>query len=201
MNCRVSDFILQPCRTWDIHKLRSFYEEDIVKQILTIPLGPKDFNDRWVWHFDPKGRFSVKSCYRLIRSQNSRGDGRNMRGDEKMWRWLWQLSMPPKLIFFVWRVLKNALATKRNLFRRNCSPSPRCPLCNAVEETSEHLFFGCPLSVRFWERAMPNLRRPSEGTTVMQWFQELMTSSLASQVDKVGFILWSIWKNRNAEVF
>ncbi|CAN1254883.1 Putative ribonuclease H protein At1g65750 [Linum perenne] len=148
----------------------------------SLGLGFQDFNDRWVWHFDPKGRFSVKSCYRLIRTQNSRGDGRNMRGDEKMWRWLWQLSMPPKLIFFVWRVLKNALATKRNMFRRNCSPSPSCQLCNAVEETIEHLFFGCHFSARFWERAMPNMSRPNEGTTVLQWFQELMTSSLASQV-------------------
>ncbi|CAN1761942.1 Putative ribonuclease H protein At1g65750 [Linum perenne] len=201
LNCRVSDFILLPQRIWDVQKLRSVFAEDIVKQILTIPLGPYDFNDRWVWHFDPKGRFSVKSCYRLIRSQNNSGDGRDVRGNEKLWRWLWQLSLPPKLRFFMWRVLKNALATKMNLYRRSCSPSASCPLCDTVEETNEHLFFSCPSSARYWEMAMPNLIVPSEGTTVQQWFGEFMTSPLVSQVDKVVFMLWSIWKNRNAHVF
>ncbi|CAN1760768.1 LINE-1 retrotransposable element ORF2 protein, partial [Linum perenne] len=79
VNCRVSDFIILPQRTWDIQKLRVFYNEDIVRQIITIPLGPTDFNDRWIWHYDQHGSFSVKSCYKMIRNQNPSGRGSNGR--------------------------------------------------------------------------------------------------------------------------
>ncbi|CAN1777828.1 Putative ribonuclease H protein At1g65750 [Linum perenne] len=194
LNCRVSDFIILPQRTWDVHKLRTFYTEDIVMHILTIPLGPIDLSDRWVWHSDPKGRFSVKSCYKLIRGQRTMGNGRNGRETEKLWRWLWQLSLPPKLIFFCWRVLNNALATKKNLHRRNCSPSASCPMCNSTEETSEHMFFGCPFSAGCWESAMPNVTVPAAGTTLQQWFIEFMGSPNENQAIKVVFVLWSCGK-------
>ncbi|CAN1120093.1 hypothetical protein LINPERPRIM_LOCUS66 [Linum perenne] len=61
-NCRVADCVIQSRRCWDLTKLRSLFPENMVKGICKIPIGPMSMSDRWVWHRDAKGRFSVKSC-------------------------------------------------------------------------------------------------------------------------------------------
>ncbi|XP_024155925.1 uncharacterized protein LOC112163893 [Rosa chinensis] len=39
---------------------------DDIRFILSIPLSNQRIKDRWMWHFDSKGMFSVKSAYRLL---------------------------------------------------------------------------------------------------------------------------------------
>ncbi|GKE66601.1 reverse transcriptase, partial [Tanacetum coccineum] len=41
--------------------------------------------------------------------------------------------------FTLTKAISNSVATKENLFRRHCSPSPSCPICNVSVETIEHL--------------------------------------------------------------
>ncbi|CAN1147700.1 hypothetical protein LINPERHAP2_LOCUS16024 [Linum perenne] len=53
-NCRISDCISQDRRCWDIRKLRSMFTENVIQEILMIPIGPPTLNDKWIWHFDSK---------------------------------------------------------------------------------------------------------------------------------------------------
>ncbi|CAN1857180.1 Putative ribonuclease H protein At1g65750 [Linum perenne] len=71
---------------------------------------------------------------------------------KKLWKWLWQLDLPPKIKYFLWRVCRNALPTKAGLYRRRCGNSSTCLTCNANEETLEHLLFHCPVSLSFWQQ-------------------------------------------------
>ncbi|CAN1322853.1 Uncharacterized mitochondrial protein AtMg00310 [Linum perenne] len=57
---KVSEFIVQPDRVWDRQKLRSVFSEEVVMQIVMIPLTPQSFRDRWIWHHDKRERFSIK---------------------------------------------------------------------------------------------------------------------------------------------
>ncbi|CAN1170493.1 Uncharacterized mitochondrial protein AtMg00310 [Linum perenne] len=63
LHLKVSDFILNPQRRWDTQKLRAAFPNEVVDQILLIPLGPKGYSDKYVWHFEPSGKFTVRSSY------------------------------------------------------------------------------------------------------------------------------------------
>ncbi|CAN1752999.1 Uncharacterized mitochondrial protein AtMg00310 [Linum perenne] len=68
VNLKVSDFIINPQRVWNVDKLRTAFSPEVVKQILLIPLGPEGYSDKFVWHLESTGKFSIKSCYRYLRS-------------------------------------------------------------------------------------------------------------------------------------
>ncbi|CAN1147236.1 Uncharacterized mitochondrial protein AtMg00310 [Linum perenne] len=59
-NYKISECILMPLRIWNSQKLRTIFSKEVVKQILRIPIGPEEFEDRWIWHFEPKGNFFHK---------------------------------------------------------------------------------------------------------------------------------------------
>ncbi|CAN0839801.1 hypothetical protein LINGRAHAP2_LOCUS2670, partial [Linum grandiflorum] len=112
LNCRISDCVLQPSHHWNVVKLQSIFPPHMVKEIVQIPIGPPNFPDSWVWHWDSKGRFSVRSCYMKLND-----DGRDLSIASsttfvKTWKWLWALAIPPKIKFFLWRLCHNAIATK-----------------------------------------------------------------------------------------
>ncbi|CAN1332183.1 Uncharacterized mitochondrial protein AtMg00310 [Linum perenne] len=62
-NCRIADCLIQGRQYWDVHKLRAIFPEETVREIRKISIGPPNLEDKWIWHKDKKGRFTVKSCY------------------------------------------------------------------------------------------------------------------------------------------
>ena len=49
---------------WDEPLVRSIFVEEDVKVILTTPIND-EYSDFHAWFFDSKGKFSVKSAYKL----------------------------------------------------------------------------------------------------------------------------------------
>ncbi|CAN1167475.1 Uncharacterized mitochondrial protein AtMg00310 [Linum perenne] len=114
---KVSDYILNPQRIWNVQKLHTVSPEVVVRQIQLIPLGPEGYSDRLIWHFESSGKYSVRSCYRLL--LNNRVPNQPVdQSARKFWKWLWQLDLPPKTRFFVWRICRNAIPTKTRLVRK-----------------------------------------------------------------------------------
>ncbi|CAN1189612.1 Putative ribonuclease H protein At1g65750, partial [Linum perenne] len=198
---KVSEFVLNPGRIWNTAKLRSVFPEHVVCQILLIQLGPEGYSDQYVWHFESSGKFSVKSCYQRLRSQSASNNHPIDESSKKLWKWLWQLDLPPKVCFFIWRICRNALPTKVGLLRRRCGSSSICHTCNAKEETLEHLLFHCPLSMSFWQANMPSLLCPTPTQSVKSWFINLASTATQTSATEVGFTLWYIWKMRNELLF
>ncbi|CAN1181154.1 Putative ribonuclease H protein At1g65750 [Linum perenne] len=198
---KVSEFILNPGRIWNTAKLRSIFPEYVVCQILLIQLGPEGYSDQYVCHFESSGKFSVKSCYQRLRSQSASNNHPIDESSKKLWKWLWQLDLPPKVCFFIWRICRNALPTKVGLLRRRCGSSSICHTCHAEEETLEHLLFHCPLSMSFWQANMPSLQCPTPTQSVKSWFINLASTATQTSATEVGFTLWYIWKMRNELLF
>ena len=107
--------------------------------ILQVPLSTRQVNDRWFWLADPKGEFTVRSCYNLL---NSVSDAPN----SKVWKFLWGLEVPGKVKYFLWRALKNILPTANNLLSRRVDVSPICPIFSAVNESVFHCLVDCVLA-------------------------------------------------------
>ncbi|CAN1174466.1 Putative ribonuclease H protein At1g65750 [Linum perenne] len=197
----VADFILNPQRIWNITKFRAVFPEHVVKQILLIPLGPVGFFDRLVWHFESSGNFTVQSCYKLLQNNRSAGIQPLDSSLRKLWKWLWQLDLPPKIKFFIWRACRNALPTRLGLHRRRCEISSLCVTCSTADESVEHILFHCPTSLSFWQQVMPSVVCPAHHQSTRDWFASLASFISPAVATDIGFTVWYLWKLRNEMLF
>lgn len=62
MNPCVSEFITDT-KHWDIPKLWQFVNSDLEVISKIIPLSWSEVENMWVWHYDNRGTYSVKSGY------------------------------------------------------------------------------------------------------------------------------------------
>ena len=109
---------------WDVQLLTQMFWEEDVRMIRSLPVH-LDMNDVVGWHYDRKGRFSVKSAYKVHRAteetkmQRARpGAADGSRGKDDFWQRLWKIDCPPKIKHFLWRLSHNTLALRKNLQRR-----------------------------------------------------------------------------------
>lgn len=95
---------------WDDDVLNDIFNERDQNLIREIPLSRRRRNDSWIWLFDNKGEFTVRSCYRQLRGENACLDG-------EYWRIFWQLRLPGKVLNLLWRACQNVLPTAKALAR------------------------------------------------------------------------------------
>lgn len=132
--------------------------------------------------------------------------GTSFQPSAKLWKAIWSLNVPKKIRIFWWRVCKNGLATKENLFRRRCAPSDICPICNSEVESIEHLLFFCSWAHTVWFGCKIMFNGPcGSPNSAIQWtakiYQALHKKEATAMVSKVAFIAWNVWKSRNNFVF
>ncbi|CAL1410643.1 unnamed protein product [Linum trigynum] len=190
---------------WNLDLIRQTCSIEEVEAIKRIPIGIDSADDEWVWHFEKSGIYTVKSGYHTFREseRNRLGTPNPNHPDctSKAWKWLWSLSLPPKIISFIWRISRNAVATKRNLWLRRCSPSPLCSLCQLNEEDIWHCLFRCPHAARVWQVNHPSLPIPQDSTPVVMWLVAIFESLPNVSIHAVVVCLWAIWIARNERVF
>lgn len=91
---QVKDLILQNMREWDMSLIQNIYNERDVKLIRQIHIPLKEKEDGWMWLFENKGEFSVRSYYRRIQGEKVYEDG-------AFWKKLWGLQLPGKVLNFL----------------------------------------------------------------------------------------------------
>ncbi|GJY09040.1 RNA-directed DNA polymerase, eukaryota, reverse transcriptase zinc-binding domain protein [Tanacetum coccineum] len=101
-----------------------------------------NMSDRWSWSLEGSCEFSVKSSRILI-------DDKILPKAEVPTRSI--KVVPIKVNVHAWRVCLDKLPTRVNLSLRGVDIlSIFCPLCNAVVESTSHIFFSCPLARQVW---------------------------------------------------
>ncbi|XP_070667705.1 uncharacterized protein [Malus domestica] len=125
----------------------------------------------------------------------------------QVWSRIWRLQVLNKIKFFIWRCCSNALAVRSNLQRRHMRVDNVCGVCNALDETENHLFFRCKFSHLFWFCSPLHLNSHElEGVDFLEsWgkFHECVKGrENADEIcQEFAFGLWRLWKNRNDAVF
>ncbi|CAL1375417.1 unnamed protein product [Linum trigynum] len=199
------EWIMNDGRDWNLDLIEQTCLPDEVEAIKRIPIGMDNLEDSWVWYPEKSGAFSVKSAYHLFRTSE-----RNRTGSEdpnhpdctsKAWKWLWSLSLPPKIKNFIWRITRNAVATKRNLWFRKVITSPVCTLCEEEIEDVWHCLFGCPHAVLIWQRSFAGIPLPHPSLPILMWLFHLNDVISFSSMVAVIAILWAIWNARNGWIF
>lgn len=208
---KVSDFIVQPTVRWNEGKLRSCVSKEEASGILKVPISLSESKDKLVWRFHQSGKYSVKSGYHQAHKAKSRTRSHrpsvSYRIPDKVWTRLWSIPTIPKVLHFMWRVVRNWVASKENLYRKKCTQSPLCSICGEENESIEHILFRCSWAKKVWEEC--DLEFWIFGHPIVsadKWMEDILHGGLAKETNdvQVGFIFqvcWAIWKGRNNYVF
>lgn len=172
----VADLINQDTASWKVDTIMQIYDQDISQKILSIPL-PKMVNqttqDKIIWPHSSNGDYIVRKTYELLH-QGTNTTHPNQTSQSRLWKVLWKLKLPHKIITFTWKLLYHALPVKTELVKRGIHCDPTCCLCNSDNESLNHLFLHCTFAIAVWLGADINIRIPIERMIPVQtWIHEL----------------------------
>ncbi|XP_058763325.1 uncharacterized protein LOC131636748 [Vicia villosa] len=175
----------------------------MVNSCLLVPAAEDGFE----WMPSHEGVFSVASVAVLLEEYKEPAWGTVIiRRLSTMWKSL----VPQKIKIFAWRLLISRLPLKDLLLLRGLVANnidPKCPFCDNIEESLEHLFFFCHISKNIWEKVLQWVGFSSgllrEAFLGLDDIQSKVSKS--SNRDKVNIIwlatTWSLWLMRNDIVF
>ena len=73
-----------------------------------------------MWKAYQSGQYTVQSAYKLMTREAVEGER------DRAFEELWNLKMPIKVAVFAWRLLRDRLPTKVNLYRRQVEIAENC---------------------------------------------------------------------------
>lgn len=189
-------------------KLEGLVPVDVIRKIEQMSLNRAYCNDEFVWLEARDGKYAVKKGYHCVRNKRRRVNKRAGSSDlisKEVWSQMWKIKVLPKITHFIWRCLVQAVPVKEKLFKRRCSPSNICPICETEPETVEHaiflcpwtryVWFGCNLALRFDDKDMPKFD---------VWRSRMLTEKKIFYDNQIAYfvwLIWLIWKERNRVVF
>lgn len=110
---------------------------------------------------------------------------------------LWQIKIPNKIAFVIWRALRNWPPTKDNLRSRSVLEENSdflCSLCHSCNESADHLFTSCEVARQVWLHCYswtsPTLAVVLHGNIEGLFWQVIWCA-----------VIYCIWKQRNNSMF
>ncbi|KAH9754875.1 reverse transcriptase domain-containing protein [Citrus sinensis] len=179
-------------RRWDYDLIADVFNSRDAALILQVPLSVRQDEDCWYWLADPKGQFTVRSCYNLLNSAANVTSSR-------VWKRLWGLEVPGKVKHFFWRALMNVLPTVDNLRPRKVEVSPICPICNAENESVLHCLVECLFAQSCW--LLSSIGTFGSCSSLFDWFEQVFTRCCKDDCNLAVMLCWRLWFNRNDKVW
>ena len=100
IDARVSSLIDPQLGIWKLELIQYYFNPIDALAILSIPISPRSPKDRVIWAYNPKGRFTVRSAYKLAHSLSpnlDQSETSNDQADRKFWKVLWSLNVSNKV--------------------------------------------------------------------------------------------------------
>eukprot|EP00253_Pinus_taeda_P003713 PITA_03713 len=156
--------------------------------------------DKLRWGYEEKGIFTAKEAYKIILKDRLNKD--------KAWEKIWNPSIWPKILTFLWLLAHNRILSWDNLRKRKFAGPSICLNFKMEEESAVHLMLNCPLSKRIWEKVSFRSRKDGREqgdilNTLRKWPQTPYQSKILNTLWQIvpGIVLWNIWKERNRRIF
>lgn len=112
--------------TWNVDLISHVLHLD-VENILALPPILSSCPDSFLWDYDSRWRFIVKSCYHLRFECEYRGAGSLSSFVNYIWNKLWCTKLPRKILIFMWRALKKC---NTHIMRRGVDVSSNYDKCD-----------------------------------------------------------------------
>ena len=148
--------------------------------------------DQWVIN----GKFNSKAAYEFFRPRKVSLTWPNL---------VWHSSIIPRHSFIMWLGLKERLQTKDKL--HEFIDDKVCPLCDATDESIDHLFFQCDIGKHVWfliKQWLKITRAMSTLKSATKWLiKEARGTGIQSKAKKVALActVYHIWEARNKRIF
>ncbi|XP_010468192.1 PREDICTED: uncharacterized protein LOC104748214 [Camelina sativa] len=202
---QMNQLIDRQTNTWRMDMLNEHFDPLDVALIGAIPLGGNQREDSFGWHFTKTGKYTVKSGYHTARLDVPQTFSASGCGQEitPLLASVWRVRCPPKIQHFMWQVLSGCISVSVNLGRRGIACDLGCVWCGADEETINHAIFVCPLARQVWALAhipVGPISFPTDSVYAnIDHF--LGQQNPGASVAVFSWLMWYIWKARNASVF
>ncbi|PWA50793.1 RNA-directed DNA polymerase, eukaryota, Reverse transcriptase zinc-binding domain protein [Artemisia annua] len=161
----------------------------------------RDLNSYFVgvWEGDKDGIFTVNKAKKVIADRQMPANVLKL----KSVGWT-----PLKCNIMVWRADLNRLPTRVELVKRGIQlDNELCPLCDADQETSTHLFTGCLFTSVIWSRVgawcrlSPVFAFDISDLLMLVDNQTKTKKEIQTLRGIIYTAMWSIWNERNDRVF
>lgn len=188
---------------WDCAIAQQLLNEEDFQLMCTLYLPQHGITDRLVWIYSTTGNYTIKSGYKMEMMDFGRAFPNVLPPHGS----LCTLPILPKLNLFLWRLLSLAIGANTRLQTRGISVDPQCRRSSNDQESVNHLFFTCPISVHTWRSNQVTLGFSSvfmdELESNMRFIFNLQSLSHLSLEQKLThfLMLWKIWKSRNNFIF
>ena len=162
--------------------------------------------DKIVWHYSTNGKFQVKKAYTILLNENLPSHLNSPTIPPKVWKTLWKVPLPQKILLFVWKVLHSALPVRNTLIHRGINCFDTCPFCQKDGESLDHLFLNCPFSRAVWlgsdlTSCIDTLPYHSISDWISNWIQGSQKENRFKKcIPNLFVTLWCIWNHRNGIV-
>jgi hypothetical protein len=185
---------------WNYQLVESIFSSEEVQMILSIPPSSTNQPDALFWRGSANGNFTVRSAYYIQMEMNKSGLATCSMNREStdFWKKLWALKVPNNQKKFLWRASQEILPTKGNLWRRNITDDPLCPICGLTEETAFHTLWQCPAAMDVWSLGSMKIQKCSfTGPSFRQVVIGIMQKCETEDVVLFVGLAKRIWMRRN----
>ncbi|KAK9062745.1 hypothetical protein SSX86_019934 [Deinandra increscens subsp. villosa] len=200
--CKVADRLVGNIRIWSWRRdIRGGVEElqfSAIKDLLA-STSVTNASDGWAWNLDGNNSFEVKHVRKVIEKSSL---------PEVPLKTRWNKNIPKKINIFIWRLLRDRLATRCKLIEKGIPlANLGCVFCNEPMESGAHLFSNCSLIKNIWFKLKTwlSLDFDTSGSPfeVLAHLDSSMYSKKRKRLLDGIFccVWWNIWKLRNDIIY
>jgi hypothetical protein len=198
---KVIDLMDSNYNNWNDQLVKHLFIPAEAQKILQIPIIDKNQPDNLTWDGTNDGNYTVKIGYQAIMEWRDYADNNNASSSSNyndIWGKIWKLKVPPKHTHLLWRILRNALPVKDNLFKKGVNCDPLCPRCDGYKETLSHVFLECEWVKQVWLASPLTINLSTvHNPNIINWIYHMVMNTRMESMEIITSTLYSIWYARN----
>ncbi|KAL9441066.1 hypothetical protein AB3S75_019689 [Citrus x aurantiifolia] len=187
---------------WKTYLIQQNFVKDDAEAILSIPLPRRQSEDEVIWHYDKRGKYTVKSGYQVALKLKFPDSPACSNRSSSNWNVIWKLTLPAKIKIFVWRAAKNLLPTTENLWKRKIIHKAYCKRCGNRVENTLHALITCKAAKKVWQLSpLESSFQEMGNADILGDLMRMQKKLSRDDMKMLMTILWVIWYDRNKLVF
>lgn len=172
--------------------------------ICSMPICPRQQNDRMVWTGSRNREFIVKIAYHFAKNmvESTTGCNSNTENDTQFRKKVGRVKGPKVLTSFLWKACGDILPTKGNLHRRGVIEDPLCPICKMEPETVSHALWNCPSATDVWLESSSRIHKCAIMEDSFSNIFNLLHDKFGEEdIQLIAITARLIWLRHNSVVF
>lgn len=202
----IADLISHNTLKWKCDLANSLFDKETAMEIFSVPVVPRGWSDKLIWHYDSKGVYSIITGYLLVTKpqwqQVTTRSSSSSALSNYSWKLIWNLKIHPKVKVFLWRAVLTSIVVLNNLKDRGLNLNLLCSICNQEVKTLEHAVFSCDHTRDTWLASPCSYKLTMVGFSSFTDWWNFLAAKMQEKVFQVedvhiiAYTCWHIWKER-----